>query len=412
MRVGIIGAGIAGLVTAWLIDEACAAVVLEARPRIGGNARSVTGCVDGVPAVFDLGTQEIAADDSSPHTALLSAVGVDERHVVDVPSSHTFSTDGDASPLLVDDHPGRPAHVGRGRWWEHVRSFLDGVGELPDWDVPFGAVPALRSLPPAVRDHVLCALPAGLFGCPVAEVPGLSARVVLTYLSAVANDTAPHVRLLRGGMESLAWALASKLTTAEIRTEAVVDRVERTGDGYVLVDAAGRRCAVEQLVLAVPPPTAVRLLPASMTGPGTPLHVLRRFTYRQLRYALHLDPAYVPTDRSLWSTQNLVSHDGWAETSTWCGPSHGVDVFKSQITHRATPPRRVLAASTFQALSPTTDVIDAQRALTDLQGLGGLHFAGHHTTGLGDQESTIASAAAVARRIAPNSTRLRHLPAP
>lgn len=412
MRVGIVGAGIAGLVTAWLVDEACTAVVLEARSRIGGNARSVSGCVDGVPGVFDLGAQEIAADDSSPHAALLTAVGLGERHVLDVPYSHTFSTDRDASPLLVDDHPGRPAHVGRGPSWEHVRSFLDGLGALPDWDVPFGAVVRPLSLPPATRDHVLCALPAVLFGCPVAEVPELSARVVLTYLLSVANGTAPRARVLRGGMESLAWALAAGLTTAEVRTGAVVDRVERAGDGYALVDTAGRRCAVEQLVLAVPPPTAVRLLPAAMTGPGTPLHVLRRFTYRPLRYALHLDPAYVPADRSLWSTQNVISHDGWAEASTWCGPSHGVDVFKSQITHRSAPPRRVLATDTFQALPPTTGVIDARRALVDLQGREGLHFAGHYITGLGDQESAIASAAAVARRIAPNSTRLRQLPAP
>ncbi|MBB5959801.1 putative NAD/FAD-binding protein [Saccharothrix tamanrassetensis] len=412
MRVGIVGAGIAGLVTAWLLDRTCTATVLEARSRVGGNARSATGCVDGVAGVFDLGTQEVAADESSLHTALLTAVGLDERHLADVPSSHTFSAAGHAFPLLVGNHPDRPVHVGRGPAWETVRSFLEGVGEPPDWHVPFGAVVEPFSLPPEVRDHVLYALPASLFGCPVADVPALSARVVLTDLLGVADDTVPRARILRSGMESLAWALAAQLTTAEIRTGAEVDRVERTDDGYLLIDTTGRRCAVEQLVLAVPAPTALRLLPPSMTGPGTPLHVLRRFTYRPLRYALHLDPAYVPHDRSLWSTQNLVSHDGWAEASYWYGPSYGVDVFKSQITHRSAPPRRVLATSTFQALSPTTDAIGARQALAALQGHDGLHFAGHYTTGPGDQESAIASGVDVARRIAPDSTRLRLLPTP
>ncbi|MEV0674997.1 FAD-dependent oxidoreductase [Actinosynnema sp. NPDC050436] len=408
MRVGIVGAGISGLVTAWLVDGRCDAVVLEARSRVGGNARSVAGWAAGVPGAFDLGTQEVAADDSGPHAALLAALGVDGRHVVDVPSSHTFTAGGTTAPLLVDDHPGRPAHVGRGPLRERVRAFLDGMGPTPDRDVPFGAVLAPLSPAPAVRDHVLCALPASLFGCPVAEVPRLSAPVVLAYLHGVADDTAPRVRVLRGGMESLAWALAAQLTSTEIRTDAEVDRVEPARDGYVLVDAAGRRCAVDQVVLAVPPPTAVRLLPASVPGPAVPL---RRFTSRPVRYALHLDPAYLPGDRALWSTHNVVAHDGWAETSTWCGPSHGVDVFKSQITHRA-PPRRVLATSTFQALTPTTDVVDAQRELAAWQGREGLHFAGHHTTGPGDQDSAIASAVAVARRIAPGSTRLRSLPAP
>ncbi|CCH32598.1 FAD-dependent oxidoreductase [Actinosynnema sp. NPDC047251] len=410
MRVGIVGAGISGLVTAWLVDQECTAVLLEARSRIGGNARSAAGCVENVLGVFDLGTQEIAADDSSAHAALMAAVGIDAHQLIDVPSSHTFSMDGNA--LLVDDCPGRPAHVGRGPLWEQTRSFLDSVPDLPDRDVPFGAVVESLSPPPAVRDHVLSALPAALFACPVAQVVGLPAHVVLTYLSSVANDEPSTVRVLRGGMESLAWALAARLTTTEVRTGAGVDRVERTADGYALIDTEGHHRVVEQLVLTVPPPTAARLLPASMTGPGAPWHVLRRFAYRPVRYALHLDPAYLPGDRDLWSTYNLISHDGWAESSFWYGPSHGVDVFKSQITHRSAQPRRVLATSTFHALTPTTDLVDAQRALAALQGREGLHFAGHYTTGLGDQESAIASAAAVARRITPGSARLRHLPAP
>ncbi|WP_433260382.1 FAD-dependent oxidoreductase [Actinosynnema sp. CS-041913] len=411
MRVGIVGAGIAGLVTAWLIDEVCTAVVVEARSRIGGNARSVTGCVDGVSATFDLGAQEIAADDSSPHSALLTAVGFGERHFADIPSSHTFWAD-DVSPSLVGSHPGRPAGVGHGPAWEPVKSFLDGLGEPPAWDVPFGEVVASRSLPPQAVDHVLYALIASLFGCAVPEVAGVSARAALTYLAGVASDEAMPVRILRGGMESLSWAVAGQLTRTEIRTGTAVDRIERTEGGYVLSDTAGGRCAVERLVLAVPPPTAVRLLPESMTAPGRPWHVLHRFACRPVRYALHLDPVYMPGDRSRWSTHNVVSHDGWAESSFWYGPSYGVDVFKSQITHRSVLPRQVLATSAFEALPPTADLVRAQRTLAMVQGHEGLHFAGHYTAGPGDQETAIDSAAEVARRLAPGSSRLRHLTTP
>ncbi|RKT52818.1 putative NAD/FAD-binding protein [Saccharothrix australiensis] len=413
MRVGIVGAGVAGLVTAWLVEEACDVVVVESRRRVGGNARSAAGFAGGAPAVFDLGAQEIAADDSSPHTALLAALGVDERHRLDVPSSHTFSVAGRPTPLLVGPHPGRPADLDRGPAWAAVRSFLDDAGEPSrwDWDVPFGSLLDGLSPPPDARD-VLCALPAALFGCPLADVPALSARVALTYVLGVAADPVAEVRLLRGGMEGLAWALAGRLAAAEVRTGCPVERVERTGDGYVLSDAAGRRDAVDHLVLAVPPPVALRLLPASMTGPDGGWRVLRRFAYRPLRYALHLDPAYLPADRSSWSTTNVLVHDGRAEITTWYGPSHGVDVFKSQLTHRSAPPRRVVATSAFDALPVTTDVIGARRALDRLQGRENLHFAGHHTTGSGDQESAIASAAAVARRLAPGSSRLRHLPTP
>ena len=206
-------------------------------------------------------------------------------------------------------------------------------------------------------------------------------------------------------------ALAGELRSASVHAGAAITRVTKDDRGFALLDSRGERHEVDRLVLALPPPEAIRILPPELTRAGGPLHALRAFTYLPLHYALHLDPAYVPADRAAWSADNLSVHDGWAETSTWCGPTHGVDVFKSQVTHRAHLPARVLALERFRQLFPTPAAYRAQRALAARQGHDGLFFAGHYTSVFGIQENAIRSAVEVAATLAPDSARLRTLTA-
>ncbi|MFE3203122.1 FAD-dependent oxidoreductase [Embleya sp. NPDC059237] len=56
MRIAIIGAGIAGLTAAWLLDEEHQVTVYEAADRIGGNIRTATfGGAGDSPVAVDLG---------------------------------------------------------------------------------------------------------------------------------------------------------------------------------------------------------------------------------------------------------------------------------------------------------------------------------------------------------------------
>lgn len=41
-RVAVIGGGISGLATAWLLSQRCRVTLYEAAPRLGGHARTVT----------------------------------------------------------------------------------------------------------------------------------------------------------------------------------------------------------------------------------------------------------------------------------------------------------------------------------------------------------------------------------
>jgi uncharacterized protein len=56
-RTGIIGAGMAGVSLAWLLDGERDVVLLEAQPEIGGTVQSVAVDLDGQSFVVDIGAQ-------------------------------------------------------------------------------------------------------------------------------------------------------------------------------------------------------------------------------------------------------------------------------------------------------------------------------------------------------------------
>lgn len=413
MRVGVIGAGMAGLITAWLLEGTHEVVVLEKRAKIGGNARSVTVEMDGGPLFFDLGTQEISESGYPLNTRLLRLLGFGAEYLVSVPGSRTLQRSGDDEPLVVSPHapdPGWPRATVLRAGWTVLRRFLEQAAQWDrddlDWELPLSDLVEPIDAGPELKRDVVYALPAGLFACDLDEAETLSARAASAFfLGSDDPESAPSSEYLLGGMESLAWALGGDLNGTELHIDAGLRRMRRHEGRYELLDTTGRVHAVDAIVFALPPCEAVRAL-ASLAGSDALRAVLNAFPYRYAIYALHRDATYMPAHRKHWSTSNAVVHHGWSETTTWYGPMHGVDLFKSQTTHRGRPPERMLARSGFEHLLPTPAVFRAQRHLARLQGNGGLYFAGHYTSGLDSQETTVSSAVEVARVLAPHSLRL------
>lgn len=406
----------AGLVTAWLIDGTHEAVVFEARERIGGNARSVSVHLGGEPVWFDLGTQEISEEEYPLNSRLMRFHGFRKRDLVEVPGSRTVLREDGEDPLLVGPHgpnAGWTRSEVLGEHWERLAAFLRHAWrwdeEELDWEIPLVDMMDSLEVPEGEPRDLLCALPAALFGCDLREAGRLSARAATApFLGGDDRERAPATENLRGGLESLAWALATDLRLAEIRPGTGIIGVRARGSGYELVDTAGEVTEVDAVVLAVPPPVAAGIV-AALDDSSELRRTLGAFPYREVSYALHRDPSYMPEKLEHWSTNNVTIGQGWSESTTWYGAVHGMDVFKSQVTRRTVRPRRVLARETFEQLIPTPEVFRAQARLSEFQGCGGLYFAGHYTAGIDSQETTVESASRVARMLAPRSPRVTAL---
>ncbi|MFC6882223.1 MULTISPECIES: FAD-dependent oxidoreductase [Actinomadura] len=413
MRIGIAGAGIAGLAVAWLLEDDHECVVLESRDRIGGHARSVPIWLNGKQVSIELGSQDISADVFPLHRRLLELLGYPGEQIRPIPASLSVRRSGAVEPFLVTPADGpteHPRSTVLGPAWEALGCFLehalDRYESGDDWDVPLADLVEPLPVPDDLKRDLLYARPASLFCCDIEQVKELSARVATHFYVAASGEA--RWQQLASGLESSAWALAAGSPRARIKTGAALREARRAGERFELADAAGERHTVDRLVLAVPPPAAGDLL-APLAGTGDLRAAMASFRPVRAAYALHLDPLYMPPDPAHWASSNLVTDGVSCETSDWLGPVHGVDVFKSQIVKRDRLPRRLLHRADFQHFLITPATVRARRRLESAQGAGGLYFAGNHTNGVTSQESALLSAVEVARRISPDSARLRSL---
>lgn len=414
MRVGIVGAGLSGLSLAWLLADSCDVLVLEAADRVGGAMRSVRVSVGEAEATLDLGAQDISPDLFPLHRRLLTLLGFTRDQFVDLPASLTVLKAGHDEPLLVSPHGPEPAAWPRqlrtGAGWQALELLLQRAAEWEkedaSWERPLSDLVEPLPVSPQIKHDLLYARSAFLFCCGIEQAMNLSARAALAFYVSAAGE--PSWQQLSTGLESVAWALAAQSPAATIRTAAGVRHLRRTAEGYELLDASGGRHVVDEVVLAVPPWEAAKIL-EPLAGTAELRETLAAFEPVDTVYALHLDPAYLPGDRRHWSTSTYEVHDGWSESSDWFGPARGVDVFKSQLTHRDRLPRQVLAQAGFRHFVITPAVVRAQRRLAELQGQQNLSFAGQYTTWVSSQESAVRSAVEVARRLAPGRGRLSRL---
>ncbi|QXJ23768.1 FAD-dependent oxidoreductase [Actinomadura graeca] len=414
MRIAIAGAGIAGLGTAWLLDPVHDVVVFESQPRVGGRVLTVTTSAG---QAVDVGAQHVAPGAFPLYGRLLEELGLAPEAVVEVPLSVTVLRGAGSAPALVSPHGGE---AGRGRstilgdGWAAVRLMVDRATEWrardTSWEVPLSDL--VEPLPVArdVKDTLLYPLPAAIFGCDTTRVREMSARAATDLLAAVppaSPDEAPVWHGLRAGLGGVPGALADGLVRGRVRTGAGVRLLRRSGDEIEVTDSTGSLHLVDRVVLATHPDEAARLI-APLPGTGGLVGALNEFGYTEVLVAAHTDPAYMPAERRHWSTSTVTVHGGWAESSTWCG-TDGADVFKSWITHREEAPRKPLALASFRQLCLTPPAVRARTRVAAAQGRGGIHFAGHYLHRVDSQESALASAVDVARRLAPDGPRLRRL---
>ncbi|GAB2917250.1 NAD(P)-binding protein [Streptomyces sundarbansensis] len=414
MRVGIAGGGIAGLTLAWLLGESHEVLLLEERPRLGGNAESVRTTVLGSPYVVDLGVRETPVEESPVWRYMAASAGIPVEDLVATIGSRVVFREDERSALWVSAaDPGdtiRPVTTGGPAYRAMARLAGESArreAEGASWDLTLDELLNAWSPLPSSVEHLLCALPASLHGCTLDEVRNLSARAVGATLTK--PDGVPRTTYLRFGATSLSQGLAADCSrSVKMLLGNGLRAVRQAGAGFELVDTTGAAHPVDAVALALPADHAR----ASLSGmPGTSgwQTALNTVAYREVTYALHRDPYGMPENRRLWSAGNTTMDGHRSQTTTWYGPSLGIDLFVSQVDHRPVPPREELARSSFRATLPTPASCWARQRLGEIEAGQRLLFLGHCTTPVETQEAVMRSALAVAHHLAPRSQRLRRL---
>ncbi|MER0444354.1 FAD-dependent oxidoreductase [Streptomyces sp. Edi4] len=421
MRIGIAGAGIAGLTLAWLLDGVHESVVLEARDDLGGNLRSQRFIdTHGTPRMVDLGVHSVSLEAFPLFSRLTNALGLSEDDWVSAPASHTIEVAEQEAPFFqgpltasVGDEEaegdGLPPRDAGQAVTTLVRESAKWAARGLDWQVPLRDMVEPWPWPTALKENVVYALPAILWGCDLARASTLSARAVAALFAdgAPAGST-PLTQTLRHGMQDVAWRLAAQLNSADLRPGTALRGIRRAGDRLAMIDATGVPHEVDAVVLAVPADAAARAL-QDLPDAEPARRALASYRYADIDQGLHLDPCYVARALRHRSTTNIAVDGSWALGCIRRRFEASGEVYVSQLDHRANLPRQLLARTTFRTLLPFPAMFAAQRRLGPLQGRGGLHFAGHVVAQGATQEAAVATAVDTARRLGCDSPRLKTL---
>lgn len=417
MRIAVVGAGIAGLTAAWLLDETHDVTVYEAADRIGGHADSIPTTIGGRTVHVDLGAQHLAPNDFTAHNALRRELGLAPEDTVQVALHATIMSTSAPQHLLVTPHSPLDSTGARaavtGEAWQALGAFLNEAVAFEhgdgDWEIDLAEFSSALGIDPFWLNTLIHPWLASFVGCGNDQAPGMSARAAIAWVTRTPpsrQNTAPVFHNIAAGMRTIADRLAVSLGNPPL-LQHQVRRLEIAPDGaQVTVHSDNREPRTyDRVVLAAP---AAHDIAKASTGLDQLASTLSEFDYVPATITIHEDPAYMSRERTQWSTNNITIHDNWAETSTWYGPILGVDLFKSWTTHRE-PPRKVIAEGTYRHLRVTPSAVRARRRLRELEQAIPIRFAGSYLADVDSQETAVRSASDAVHSLTDTTSRSTRL---
>lgn len=406
-RIAVVGAGISGAATAWLLSARHEVVLFEADKRPGGHANTLVVTADGQPVAVDTGFI-VYNERNYPHfTALLDHLGVagkpsDMSFAVSLDDGrHEYSGDGLFGLFGQRRNLFRPAHwrmlYDIVAFYRRVVAFSDahdlGDMTLEDLLCRFGCSAAFR------RGHIL-PMAAAIWSTPlerILEFPALSFVRFFRNHGLFQFTDRPAWRTVTGGSGSYVTAL-NRAFRGETRLGAPVQRIRRDTDGVRIFTPGAEPERFDAVVLAVHADQALAMLEAPT---ATESELLAAFPYERNRAVLHGDASFMPRTRRCRASWNYLSRGRGSEEKLlltyWMNRLQDLectsDLYVTLNPHQE--PRRIMAEIDYDHPQYSRAALRAQDRLGELQGKGGLWFCGAWF-GHGFHEDGLASAISVA----------------
>ena len=407
MRIAVIGSGIAGLASAWLLSRRHEVTLFEANDYLGGHTHTHDIAMGDGNYTVDTGF----IVHNRAHYPLLSAL-FDELGVATQPTTMSFSVRNQASGLEYNAanldtlfcqrrNLVSPRFLGMirdlMRFYRDAPRLLDDTGDGPT----LGEYLERGGYGVAFRDEHLVPMASALWSSPSAAVLGFPARYLVQFMAnhqMLSLSGRPEWRVVSGGSRRYVDAMRARWSVTE-RLNTPVVTVRRHDDGVDLVTHAGTY-GFDEVVLACHSDQALALL---ADADGAERSILGAMTYQANDTVLHTDASLLPRSRKAWAAWNafIPADPGDACTVSYCmNLLQGFDSPEPFVVTlnrtNAIDPRRILRRMSYQHPVYTHASVAAQMRKTEIQGRRRAWFAGAYW-GWGFHEDGMRSAVELAR---------------
>ena len=305
MKIAIVGAGIAGLASAWLLSGRHDVVLFGANDYLGGHTHTHEIDLHGQRHRVDTGFIVHSPDHYPLLTRLFEELGVATQ-----PTTMSFSVRNEASGLeynatTLDTLFCQRRNVLSPRFWGMLRDLLRFYREAPSVLESAGDGPTLGEYleagryGDAFRDEHLVPMASALWSSPSAQILRFPAKYLLQFMAhhhMLQLSGRPQWRVVSGGSSRYVEAMRAGWRVQE-RPRTPVRMVLRDDDGVVVVSEgdSGRGERFDQLVLCCHSDQALRILGEDASD--SERAVLGAIAYQANDTVLHTDARLLPRHR-------------------------------------------------------------------------------------------------------------------
>jgi predicted NAD/FAD-binding protein len=411
-RIAVIGGGVAGLATAWLLQQRHEVRLFEREEVLGGHAHTVQIPDPQGPVAIDTGFVVYNERNYPLLSGLFAELNVPTQ-ATDMSFSYSLQPGGieyagtDLNTLFA-----QRLNLLRPRFLRMVTDVLRfnrlGTRLLAEGrvdEVTLGQFLSEYGFGRGFIEDYLLPMAAAIWSCPTATMREFPVRSFLEFFrnhGLLDIEGRPQWRTVVGGSQSYVQRLAQQLGAGTVRY-AGVERVLRSGNGWRI---ATRRDTedFDAVVFACHADDALAMLDAPTSEQASVLGACR---FQPNRALLHTDTRLMPESRRVWSSWNYLTRQQGVD-------DHRVSVsyYMNQLHRLERRTDYIISLNPWLEPHPTTvlgeyhwrhPVLDsaaaaAQARLGNIQGQNGVYIAGAWT-GFGFHEDGMRSAVTVAGRL-------------
>lgn len=410
-RIAIIGGGISGLASAWLLARRHEVVLFEANGYAGGHSNTVDATVDGITHPVDTGFL-VYNDRTYPNLIrLFAALGVetadsDMSFSVRIGNGELEWSGSNLATVFA-----QPANLVRPRFLRMLADLLRfnrEASRLAESGAPvtgtLGEFLDARGYGPEVRELYLVPMAACIWSTPSSRINRFPMQTFLAFcanhgLLAVSNR--PQWRTVKGGSREYVKKLLAALP--DVRLSTPVRQVRRFPDRVEVATSHGTE-RFDRVVLATHTDQSLAMLEHPT---GEERSVLKAIPYQPNRAVLHTDERLLPRRRRAWASWNFhAPREGISDdpvSLTYLLNRLQPLPFASPVMVTLNPvdeprPDRVLASFDYHHPAFLEGSDEAKRRVVSLQGRERTWYCGAWTR-YGFHEDGLLSAVNVARQM-------------